>query len=135
MRVFTDASALVAILAKEPAAIALADCLDAASSRLCSALSAWETVAALCRSHALPIDITRARVDLFLENLGFGFVPIAEREFALATEAYARFGKGRHQAALNMGDCFAYACARSNDAKLLFLGDDFARTDITPALV
>ncbi|HET6195707.1 MAG TPA: type II toxin-antitoxin system VapC family toxin, partial [Acetobacteraceae bacterium] len=55
-------------------------------------------------------------------------------EFDLATEAYAQFGKGRHPAALNMGDCFAYACARTNGARLLFKGRDFARTDIEPAL-
>jgi ribonuclease VapC len=45
-------------------------------------------------------------------------------------KAYAKFGKGRHAAALNMGDCFAYACAKANRARLLFKGDDFAKTDI-----
>ncbi len=60
-------------------------------------------------------------------------VGIGEREFELAAEAYAEFGKGRHQAALNMGDCFAYACARANHARLLFKGDDFSKTDIPPA--
>ena len=61
------------------------------------------------------------------------FVGIGEREFELAAQAYAEFGKGRHQAALNMGDCFAYACAKANRARLLFKGDDFSKTDIAPA--
>jgi len=48
----------------------------------------------------------------------------------LALDAYARYGKGRHRAALNMGDCFAYACAKANRAKLLYKGDDFVHTDL-----
>ena len=48
--------------------------------------------------------------------------------------AYAQFGKGKHPAALNMGDCFAYACARANNARLLFKGADFSRSDIEPAM-
>ena len=49
------------------------------------------------------------------------------------TDAFARYRRGRHPAALNMGDCFAYACARANGAKLLFKGDDFGGTDIEAA--
>ena len=45
-------------------------------------------------------------------------------------DAYAQFGRGRHPAALNMGDCFAYACAKSNQARLLYTGEDFAKTDL-----
>ncbi len=135
MIVFADASALVAILAREPDALTLAGCLEIAQDRLYSPVSAWETVAALCRSYAMPPDVARARVDQFLARLSLRMVPIAAVEFALAAEAYARFGKGRHKAGLNMGDCFAYACARSNEAQLLFLGDDFTHTDITPALI
>ncbi len=47
-----------------------------------------------------------------------------------AVDAYADFGKGRHLAALNMGDCFAYACAKANGAKLLYKGNDFTHTDL-----
>ena len=61
------------------------------------------------------------------------FVSIGERELDFATQAYAEFGKGRHPAALNMGDCFAYACAKANRAALLFKGDDFGKTDIRVA--
>jgi ribonuclease VapC len=60
-------------------------------------------------------------------------VPIGGREFDLAADAHARFGKGRHPAKLNMGDCYAYACARANHARLPFKGADFVKTDIEPA--
>ena len=60
-------------------------------------------------------------------------VDVAARDGAVAIEAFERFGKGRHPAKLNMGDCFAYASARSLSAKLLFKGDDFGRTDIEAA--
>jgi ribonuclease VapC len=128
--VFIDASAWVAIVAGEAGARELGDRLEGDTVRLCSALAAWETVAALCLSHRFTVVAARERVRLFLSTLDIAFVPIGEREYELAADAYARFGKGRHPAALNMGDCFAYACARTNDAKLLFVGEDFARTDI-----
>jgi len=51
-------------------------------------------------------------------------------EMHIALDAYREFGKGRHPARLNMGDCFAYACAKTNNARLLYKGDDFAQTDL-----
>lgn len=133
MTIFVDASALIAIVAREPDALTLADCLQEDPDRLCSALAAWEAVAGLCRSYAITIDAAQARVRLFFDALGIRIVPIGEREFELATDAYARFGKGRHPAALNMGDCFAYACAQAQGARLLFKGDDFGKTDVVGA--
>ncbi len=62
-------------------------------------------------------------------------VAIGEREYELAAEAYAEFGKGRHPAALNMGDCFAYASAKAKNAGLLFKGEDFSKTDIRIATI
>ena len=133
MTVFVDASALIAIIMGEPDADALADALEAASLRLISPLSTWETVAGLCRSYRyLPAD-AQALVTRYRQAGDIRLVPIGEREADLAHEAYARFGKGRHPAALNLGDCFAYACARSNDAALLFTGQDFSKTDIIAA--
>lgn len=90
-------------------------------------------MAALCRNYTFAVEMARSRIELFLNDLGFIVVPIGEAEYAVAAGAYARFGKGRHPAALNMGDCFSYACARTNQARLLFKGDDFARTDIAAA--
>lgn len=128
--IFADASALIAIIAGEPEADALSNRIEAALPRLCSAMSVWETVAGLCRSYMFSVPTARAHVRQFLNVGGFQFVGIAEQEFELAAEAYAQFGKGRHPAALNMGDCFAYACAKSNRAKLLYKGEDFAKTDL-----
>jgi ribonuclease VapC len=128
--IFVDASALIAIIAGEDGADSLADALDADEARLCSALSVWETMAGLRRSHAFSVANARAQVRLFLDAGRFKFAEIGEREWEIAADAYAQFGKGRHPAALNMGDCFAYACAKSNRAKLLYKGDDFRQTDL-----
>jgi ribonuclease VapC len=127
--IFADASALIAIITGESDASEMADRLEADRLRLCSALSVWETVAGLCHSHAFSVPGARAHVQRFLETGNFTFVSIGEREFEIATDAYAQYGKGRHPAALNMGDCYAYACAKANRAKLLFKGNDFALTD------
>jgi ribonuclease VapC len=76
------------------------------------------------------VPAARTHVGRFLEAGAFQLVGIGERELEIAADAYAEYGKGRHPAALNMGDCFAYACAKANRARLLFKGDDFAKTDI-----
>jgi ribonuclease VapC len=128
--IFADASALIAIITGEDGADALADRLEADRQRLCSAVSVWETVAGLCRSYIFSVPTARIHVRRFLDAGRFELVGIGERESDIATEAYAQFGKGRHPAALNMGDCFAYACAKSNQATLLYTGDDFAKTDL-----
>jgi ribonuclease VapC len=131
--VFVDASALIAIIAGEPEAANLADLLEAERLRFCSAVSVWQTVAGLCRSYTFSVPAARTHVRRFLEAGDLQFVAIGEREFEIAADAYAQYGKGRHPAALNMGDCYAYACAKANRAKLLFKGEDFTKTDITPA--
>ena len=69
-------------------------------------------------------------VEEFLTRFHVETVAIGERETAIAVNAHHRYGKGNHRAQLNMGDCFAYACAKANDAKLLYKGDDFALTDL-----
>jgi len=131
--IFADASALIAIIAGEAGADDLADRLEADPLRMCSSLSVWETVVGLCRSYVFSIPSAREYVGRFLTIGGFQFVNIGEAEFHIAADAYAHFGKGRHPAALNMGDCFAYACAKTNKAKLLFNGGDFTKTDIEVA--
>ena len=133
MTVFVDASAMIAMIAGERDADALADRLAAEPVRLCSAISVWETVAGLCRTYRFSVPPARSVVQSFIEMSGLKFVDIGEREYGLATNAYAEFGKGRHPAALNMGDCFAYACAKANRAALLFKGNDFTKTDIRVA--
>jgi len=133
LTIFADASALVAIIAGEADANDLTDCIEIADGRLCSAISAWETMAGLCRSYSFTTPRARAAVQRFLSAGDFEFMTIGEHEFEIAADAYARYGIGRHSASLNMGDCFAYACAKSQGAKLLFKGVDFSLTDIEPA--
>jgi ribonuclease VapC len=133
LTIFVDASAMISMMAGESDADELADRLEAERSRLCSAVSVWETVAGLCRTYMFSVPSARAAVQNFVELNDLRFVSIGEREFDLATQTYADFGKGRHPAALNMGDCFAYACAKANRAALLFKGDDFTKTDIARA--
>jgi ribonuclease VapC len=69
-------------------------------------------------------------VTRFCTALGITTVPIGSAETAEAVIAHRRYGKGHHPARLNMGDCFAYACARTNNARLLYKGDDFSHTDL-----
>ncbi len=121
------------MIAGERDALELADCVEQDRDRLYSAISIWETVAGLSHAFQLSVDQSRTRTKLFLETLDFQIVAIGSREFDLAAGASARFGKGRHPARLNMGDCYAYACAKANTAKLLFKGSDFTKTDIQPA--
>ncbi|MGE5502540.1 MAG: type II toxin-antitoxin system VapC family toxin [Ignavibacteriales bacterium] len=127
---FVDASALCAILLGEADADALAVKLSQASYRLTSAVAVFETVRALNRVVEMDVSEARAVVARFLDAAEIGTVPIGDAEREAALEAMQRFGKGRHPAKLNMGDCFAYACARTHAAPLLFKGDDFGQTDI-----
>lgn len=70
----------------------------------------------------------------FLREGGIDVIPFVEQHTAVALDAYLRFGKGRHKAALNFGDCLAYAIAHVAQQPLLFVGDDFARTDVEPVI-
>jgi ribonuclease VapC len=76
----------------------------------------------------------RTLVSQFLERWSVVVAPFDNRHSLIAIEAFLRYGKGRHPAALNYGDCMTYATARLAEMPLLFVGDDFRQTDITPAL-
>ena len=131
--IFIDASALVSMIAREADCFTLTDRLKGGSTLYCSAIAIWETVAALSYSYQFQPLAAKHEVAIFRHDFGIQCVTIGEPESDLAAFAYAKFGKGRHPAALNMGDCFAYACAKANNAKLLFKGDDFSKTDIAIA--
>lgn len=75
----------------------------------------------------------RGLVAQFLENFEVVVIPFGDAHWRAATEAFGRYGKGRHRAALNYGDCMTYATARIAQKPLLFVGDDFAQTDIEAA--
>ncbi len=130
MIVFVDASVLVAMIAQEPEAIPFAKALDRQDTCFCSALALWEAAAALCRRYLFSPSSARDQVDIVRDRFQLQIAVIGEREYDLALDAYAKFGKGRHPAALNMGDCFAYACAKTKGAAMMCKGDDFPKTDI-----
>lgn len=130
MTVFIDASAMVAIAAFEPERAALIDHIEADGQPIWSAMACWEAVSAMRHAYGYDVDEARELIGAIAATLGIGMVSIAARELDFALDAYQRYGKGRHPAALNFGDCFAYACARANDAQLLYKGDDFVHTDL-----
>jgi len=130
---FIDASALTAMLTSESDAAELIARLQADATRLTSPLAIWETVVAVSRVIGLPIAEAETAVDEYLALMGITVAPVAVETRHMALKAFDRFGKGRHPAALNFGDCFAYACARQVGEPLLYKGDDFPLTDIEAA--
>ena len=127
---FVDASAMVAMLTDESEGNRVARILEDASSPVTSAIAIYETSARLMSKSSLSGEEARRAVADFLKAANLRVVPIDRREAEMALIAFERFGKGRHPAALNLGDCFAYACAKAHDAPLLFVGDDFPQTDV-----
>jgi ribonuclease VapC len=125
---FVDASAMIGIIAMEDDAASLAGRLAGALGRATSALAIFEAAAGLARIANAPIADALAVVDRFLTEIDATVVAIDRDTGIAAVEAFARFGKGRHPAGLNMGDCFAYACAKQIDVPLLCKGNDFPRT-------
>lgn len=130
---FVDASALTGILANEADARDLLGRLERASVRLTSPLAVWETTLALARMLGIEIQAASQAVEAFLPVVQIEVMSIAPETRSIAIDAYERFGKSRHPAALNFGDCFAYACAWQAGVPLLYKGDDFSRTDIETA--
>jgi len=126
-----DASAALAILLEEPEESSYLRVIKMAGSVILSPANYLEI--AICLESRRGLEIAK-RLDAWLEHLSIEIAPITASQARLAREAYARFGKGRHPATLNICDCFAYALAKESDAALLFKGDDFAKTDIAPAL-
>lgn len=127
-----DSSVLVALVKAEPEAPVLARALVEASSRHISAANYLE--AAIVVDAAKDPVISR-RFDAFIEYHGIDIVPVTAEQAKIAREAYRDFGRGSgHPAALNFGDCFAYALAKVYGEPLLYKGDDFSHTDVKDAL-
>jgi ribonuclease VapC len=132
---FVDASAIVAILTREPEADVLADALERARSPITSPIAIFEATLGIRRKRHASVEEAEEDVGEFLETAAVRTIPITERETETALSAFARFGKGRgHPAQLNLGDCFAYAVARNHRTTLLFKGEDFTKTDIRSAV-
>jgi ribonuclease VapC len=125
-----DSSAVVAIFRDEPEAAAFLDIIDRADQALISAVTAVETMIVLTGGR---IGASREQAASVLASLGLTIEPLDDAQHLAAVDAHFAYGRGRHPASLNFGDCFAYALARSRNLPLLFKGEDFARTDIVPA--
>lgn len=130
---FADASALTAMLVDEREASELLARVQNYSVRITSPLAVWETVLAVARILGLEVKVAEAAVEEFLTLASIIVAPVPAEARSMAIDAFERFGKGRHPAALNFGDCFAYACAKQADIPLLYKGDDFPQTDIEAA--
>ena len=125
-----DSSAIVAILRTEPEASAFLESIESAGECRVSAASYVE--AAIVIEKAGDAFASR-RFDDFFRASGIVVEPVTVPQAEIARHAYRDFGKGRHKAGLNFGDCFAYALAKDRDEALLFKGHDFRHTDVEVA--
>ena len=126
--IVVDTSALMAILLDEPHADFCAATLEAEDEVLISAGTVVESLIVAARRNV------GDEMHRLIDGLGFEIVTVTPASARRIAAASAAWGKGVHPAGLNLGDCFAYALARERGCALLFVGDDFARTDIQAVL-
>lgn len=125
-----DTSAVVAILGMEPESARLAQAIEADPNRLISAATMVETGLVIESRYG---TAGGRELDLLVAKAGLSIESVTAEHADIAREAWRRFGKGRHPAGLNFGDCFSYALARTSGEPLLFKGGDFANTDVSVA--
>lgn len=126
-----DTSSVLAVVFGEPGNEAFVDAITMAPTCRISAASLLEaSIVAEAREGHLGVR----QCDTFFRNSRVSVEPFTEEQALLARQAYSDYGKGRHPAGLNFGDCFSYALAKATGEPLLFKGEDFLRTDIQPAL-
>jgi ribonuclease VapC len=123
-----DTSALMAIVLNDPEADACAAVLEYEDHLLISAGTVAELLIVAGRRHV------GEEIDRLIEGLGFEIVSVTPASARRIAKAYETWGKGVHPAALNFGDCFAYEVAKEHGCRLLYVGEDFARTDVEGAL-
>ncbi|MEN8875404.1 MAG: type II toxin-antitoxin system VapC family toxin [Pacificibacter sp.] len=126
--IFIDTSALMALLLGEPEADEIAALLGSEESLSISAGTLAEALI-VAERRGLREDLAQ-----LLEGLSVDVDEVGAAGAVAVAQAYSTWGKGVHPAGLNFGDCFAYATAKASGARLLFVGDDFAKTDVVPAL-
>lgn len=122
-----DTSAIIAMLTSEPTADRLVAALEADPTRLVSAATVVEAALVLLGRYG---EAGEPQLDRFLRGIGAEVVAVGESQANLARDAALRFGRGRHPAGLNFGDCFSYALSIARNEPLLFVGDDFSQTDV-----
>ncbi|MFZ4667285.1 MAG: type II toxin-antitoxin system VapC family toxin [Prochlorotrichaceae cyanobacterium] len=125
-----DPSAIVAIIYGEPEDKAFLNLISNSQTCLISSPGYLELAIVLSTAYG---SKGIEKLDLFLQELSISIVSFTSEHAKLATEAFLTFGKGRHPAKLNMGDCFSYALAKATGQPLLFKGNDFSQTDINVA--
>ncbi|PDT45220.1 VapC toxin family PIN domain ribonuclease [Sinorhizobium fredii] len=125
-----DTSAVVAIAFNEPEAETYEEKVVDAPRRFMSAATVLELAIVI---EARLGEAGAAELDLWLYKAGVEIVAVDAEQIAVARRAWRSYGKGRHPAGLNYGDCFSYALAKSRSEPLLYKGDDFSRTDIEAA--
>lgn len=126
-----DSSAVLAILFGEPDALRFEHAIAAADRCRISATNFVEAAVVV----DLQTDAAGSRhFDAFIRRSRLTVEPVTEEQAHLARQAYFDYGKGRHPAGLNFGDCFAYALAKATGEPLLFKGNDFTKTDVAPAV-
>ena len=124
-----DSSALIAILRDEPERHRLNLAIEAAPVRLVSVATVLEASIAI---EVRKDEAAGRELDLLLHYADFEIVPVDRGQLEVARRAFRAYGKGRHPARLNFGDCFSYALAKVSGEPLLFKGGDFALTDVAP---
>jgi ribonuclease VapC len=129
--VIVDASALIAVLREGDDAERIIDALATSSETRMSAAT-WLETAIVVDGNADPV--LSGRFDDLIAASGISLEPVTADQVRVARQAYRDFGKGKHPAGLNYGDCFSYALARLSGEPLLFKGGDFALTDVAAAL-
>jgi ribonuclease VapC len=127
-----DPSALLAILQDEPERRTFNEAIESADTRSLSTAGFVE-LSIVIEARYGPDGVRD--LDLFLSKGGIGLVAVDSDQAHLARRAFRQYGKGRHPAGLNFGDCFSYALAKSLGEPLLFKGDDFTRTDLQPVFI
>lgn len=126
--IVVDTSAIIAILLEEDDAARLAAVIVEADEVLISAATVLEATLV-----ALRLTGSASAIERFVVSQPLIVVPFDAEQLAIAQAGFERFGKARHSAKLNFGDCFAYALAKSRGLPLLWKGDDFGQTDVVPA--
>jgi ribonuclease VapC len=124
-----DTSVLVALLGMEPEAERIARAIEADTTRLMSAATLVEATLVIESRYGAAGSTL---LDLLIAKAGIRVEPVTVQQADVAREAWRRYGKGRHAAGLNYGDCFSYALAQVTGEPLLFKGQDFPQTDVTP---
>jgi ribonuclease VapC len=123
-----ETSAIIAVLLNEANAVGIARAIESCSPRLLSAANFLEVSIVI---ESRKGEAGGRELDLLIYRAAIEIVAVDQDQAEIARLAWRRFGKGRHPAGLNYGDCFAYALAQSRRLPLLFQGDDFSQTDIT----